>query len=208
MSYSVLQSTATNTGDTYCGPSMKWSVQNIVLCWKIAPESEGCSKSLATWQVWSADIIILDSYYYSLNHSDPPQQSHWGRMKTSDVNSVLQGQEVSYQILPFALHNRIVLLKKTALSKLPSFLHNNPLYPHDALKHYLASLKNDLDSWNLGFLERKLSWNCFKNNSIFFHLSPTLSHFHPLQVENCDSNSRRVVDEDDNGKFRLQRVNR
>ena len=31
------------------------------------------------------------------------------------------------------------------------------------------------------------------------------SHFHPLQVENCDSNSRLVVDEDDNGKFRFER---
>ena len=32
------------------------------------------------------------------------------------------------------------------------------------------------------------------------------SHLHPLQVENCDSNSRLVMDEDDNGKFRLERV--
>ena len=42
----------------------------------------------------------------------------------------------------------------------------------------------------------------------FFHLSPTSSHLHPLQVENCDSNSRLVVDEDDNGKFSIERVNR
>ena len=41
---------------------------------------------------------------------------------------------------------------------------------------------------------------------IFFNLSPTSNHFHPLQVENCDSNSRLVVVEDDNGKFRLERV--
>ena len=41
---------------------------------------------------------------------------------------------------------------------------------------------------------------------IFFNLPPTSSHLHPLQVENCDSNSRLVVDEDDNGKFRLERV--
>ena len=41
---------------------------------------------------------------------------------------------------------------------------------------------------------------------IFFNLSPTSNHRHPLQVENCDSNSRLVVDEDDNGKSRLQRV--
>ena len=37
-----------------------------------------------------------------------------------------------------------------------------------------------------------------------------LSHphyLHPLQVENCDSNSRLLVGEDDDGKFRIQRVN-
>ena len=41
---------------------------------------------------------------------------------------------------------------------------------------------------------------------IFFNLSPTSSHIHPLQIENCDSNSRLVVDEGDNGKFRTERV--
>ena len=30
---------------------------------------------------------------------------------------------------------------------------------------------------------------------IFFNFSPTSNHLHPLQVENCDSNSRLVVDE-------------
>ena len=42
---------------------------------------------------------------------------------------------------------------------------------------------------------------------IFFNFSPTSNHLHPLQVENCDSDSRVVVDEDDNGKIRLERVN-
>ena len=42
--------------------------------------------------------------------------------------------------------------------------------------------------------------------AIFFNFSPTSNHLHPLQVENCDSNSRLVVDEDDNGKFKLERV--
>ena len=41
---------------------------------------------------------------------------------------------------------------------------------------------------------------------IFLNFSPTLSHLRPLQVENCDSNSRLVVDEDDIGKFRPERV--
>ena len=44
--------------------------------------------------------------------------------------------------------------------------------------------------------------------AIFFNFKITSSHLHPLQVENCDSNSRLVVDEDDNGKVRFQRVNR
>ena len=56
-------------------------------------------------------------------------------------------------------------------------------------------------------LEQQFSWNCFNNNSIFFHLSPAASHFHPLQVGNCDSNSRLVVDENDSGELRLERVN-
>ena len=43
--------------------------------------------------------------------------------------------------------------------------------------------------------------------AIFHNFSPNSSHHHPLQVKNCDSNSRLVVDEDDNGKFRLERVN-
>ena len=41
---------------------------------------------------------------------------------------------------------------------------------------------------------------------IFFSLPPTSSHLHPLQVENCDSNSRLVVDEGDNVKFGPERA--
>ena len=39
--------------------------------------------------------------------------------------------------------------------------------------------------------------------TIFFTFLPTSNHLHPLQVENCDSNSRLVVDEDDNVKSGL-----
>ena len=39
--------------------------------------------------------------------------------------------------------------------------------------------------------------------AIFFTFSPTLNHLHPLQVENCGSNSRLVVDEDDNANSGL-----
>ena len=42
---------------------------------------------------------------------------------------------------------------------------------------------------------------------IFFNFSLISNHFHSLQVENCDSNSRLVVDENDYGKLRLERVN-
>ena len=41
---------------------------------------------------------------------------------------------------------------------------------------------------------------------IFFNFPPTSNHLHPLQVENCDSDSRLVVDGDGNGKFRPERV--
>ena len=34
--------------------------------------------------------------------------------------------------------------------------------------------------------------------TIFFNFQTTSNHLHLLQVENCDSNSRLVVDEDDN----------
>ena len=42
--------------------------------------------------------------------------------------------------------------------------------------------------------------------TIFFNFSTASSHLHPLQVENCDSNSRLVVDEVGNGIFRLEKV--
>ena len=41
---------------------------------------------------------------------------------------------------------------------------------------------------------------------IFFNFSPTSNHIHPLQVGNCDSNARLVVNEDDIGKLRLERL--
>ena len=46
----------------------------------------------------------------------------------------------------------------------------------------------------------------FEYMVIFFNISNIYTHLYPLQVENCDSNLRLVVDEDDNSKFRLERV--
>ena len=40
----------------------------------------------------------------------------------------------------------------------------------------------------------------------FLKIVTHLSHLYPLQVENCGSNSRLVVDEDGHGKLRLERV--
>ena len=45
-----------------------------------------------------------------------------------------------------------------------------------------------------------------QNMVIIFNFPLTSSHLHPLQVENYDSNSRLVVDGDDKGKLRLERV--
>ena len=66
-------------------------------------------------------------------------------------------------------------------------------------KHHFASVKNDV------IPHTKCSWNCFNNNNLFL-CHPLQSHLNPLQVENCESNSRLVVDEDDNSKIRLERV--
>ena len=83
----------------------------------------------------------------------------------------------------------------------------NPLSPHDALKHHFTSLKTDLIFPQPRVLERKFPRNWFTNTWQFsWILLPTSNHLHPLQVENCDSNSRLVVDGDDNGKLRLERV--
>ena len=40
--------------------------------------------------------------------------------------------------------------------------------------------------------------------AIFFTFPPTTNRLHPLQVENCGSNPRFVVDEDDNVKSGLK----
>ena len=56
-------------------------------------------------------------------------------------------------------------------------------------------------------MKTDLIFMVYQYMAIFFNFSPTLTHLHPLQVEYCDSNSRLVVDEDDNGKIRLEKVN-
>ena len=70
----------------------------------------------------------------------------------------------------------------------------NPLSTHDPIKHHFISLKTHLILLQLRVLERKFRWNWFTSTWRF-----SLNHLHSLQVENCDN-------ENDNGKFRLERV--
>ena len=72
---------------------------------------------------------------------------------------------------------------------------------------HFASVNNDLIYLqNLGVLEWQFLWNRYNVKYIFFILPPASSHLHSLQVENRASNSRLVVNGDDNGKFKLERV--
>ena len=84
-------------------------------------------------------------------------------------------------------------LNKNMFSLATTTLH--PLKPHMQASSCISEESPNL--FKPRVLERKFSWKC---NNIFFHLQPTSRHLHPLQVENCDSNSRLVVDEDYNGK--------
>ena len=81
------------------------------------------------------------------------------------------------------------------------WIYLNPLNPRDALKHHFTSLKTDLILLQQRVLERKFPWNSFTNTWQFSLI------FHPHQIIFIYYNSRLVVDEDDNGKFRLERVN-
>ena len=83
----------------------------------------------------------------------------------------------------------------------------NRLNPHDASKYNLTFVKTGLTFLQLrGFIKKILMKLCYHHMAIVFNFSPTSSYLHLLQIENCYSNSRLVVDKDDNGKFRFQRV--
>ena len=57
-----------------------------------------------------------------------------------------------------------------------------------------------------GFRTKRSIKVVYQYMAVFFIFKTTSNHLYPLQVENCDSNSRLVVGEDDNGEFRLDRV--
>ena len=95
----------------------------------------------------------------------------------------------------------------TPLSAITHIYTFNPLSPHDALKHHSTPLKTYLIFFTAKGFRRQISSKLFHEYIVFFfNLPPISNHLHPLQVENCDSSSRLVVDEDDNGKFRIERV--
>ena len=77
------------------------------------------------------------------------------------------------------------------------------LNPHDASKHHFISLKTDLYFPTTKGFRRKLFYQYM---AIFIDFSHTASYPNSLQVENCDSNSRLVVNEDGNGKIGIERV--
>ena len=86
--------------------------------------------------------------------------------------------------------------------------HINPLGPHEALNQQFTLLKNVLDFLTIKSFRKQISMKFFYEYMvIFFNLSPTSNHLYPLQVVDCDSNSRLVVDEDDKSKFSFERVN-
>ena len=67
--------------------------------------------------------------------------------------------------------------------------------------------EKSLDFYTIKGVRREISMQMlYQFMAIYVSLTPTSSHLHPLQVEYCDSNWRLVADEDDNGKFGLERV--
>ena len=99
------------------------------------------------------------------------------------------------------------LLKVSSLVLFSSAVFS-PLSPRDPLKHHFTSLKTDLIFQQLGVFRSKISIKLVRQYMVIFFNFPLISnHLHPLQVENCDSNLRFVVEEDDHGNFRLESVN-
>ena len=78
----------------------------------------------------------------------------------------------------------------------------NPLSPRDALKHNFTSPKTPNFPTARGFRKTISMKLVYQYMAILFYFS----QLHSLQAKDCANNSRLVVDEDDNGKFRLERV--
>ena len=82
----------------------------------------------------------------------------------------------------------------------------NPLSPYDALKHHFTSLKTDLI-----FLQQRVLGQNFHETNLPIHgnFLQFLNHMKSCSFttsRELRQNSRLVVNEHDNGKFRLERV--
>ena len=85
--------------------------------------------------------------------------------------------------------------------------HLRPFKPSRCIKASFYIPENRLNFTTTKGFRTKIYMKLFyRYMAIFFNFSPTSNHFHPLQVENCDGNLWLVVDEDHNGKFKLERV--
>ena len=83
-----------------------------------------------------------------------------------------------------------------------------PFKPSRCIKASFYITENRLNFPTTKGFRTKISMKLlYQYMAIFITFPPTSNHLHPLQVENCDSNSRLVVDEDDYGNLRLERVN-
>ena len=83
-----------------------------------------------------------------------------------------------------------------------------PFKPSRCIKASFYIAENRLNFPTTGRFRMKISLKLvYQYMVIFFNFSPTLNRLYLVQVGNCNSNSRLVVDEDDNGKFKLERVN-
>ena len=81
-----------------------------------------------------------------------------------------------------------------------------PFKPSQCIKASFYILKTLNFPTTKGFRTKISVKLIYQYMGIFFNFSPTSNHVHPLQMDNCDSNSRLVVNEHGSGKFRLERV--
>ena len=101
--------------------------------------------------------------------------------------------------------NDVGLISRTYLLTMAFFKHViaalKPFKPSRCIKASFHIPENRLNFPTTKGFRMNISIKLFyQYMAIFFTFSPTSNHLHPLQVENCDSNSRLVVDEDDNVK--------
>ena len=83
----------------------------------------------------------------------------------------------------------------------------NPLSSHFCITASFYIHENRINFPTTKGFKMKISMKLVYNTWQFFSIfSLTSNHFYPLQVENCDSNSRLVEYTDDNGKLMLERV--